>query len=562
MSVALYGVAARREKFVVDLIDQREPALRDYVAVFRRYWLLMGALVVAAVGASIAYVVLTPPMYEARSAVLLRTQSNQQLFPSVGVSQAGSFVLNPVAELEYASSGSFAVIVGPEVGSASVEPRYDDIDTNAFDRSNELEFVARSEDRTAAIDAANRYAETYVVARQTLATEEVQATIAVTEARIDELEAEKSEILEPLEPLNEALTTEDDPDVISRLTTQRLALQQTLDDELLPVRSELSTITSDLSNLRIRATALEREGVLAQVSSEAIAAEQVAPQAAQSIGFAGIFALLAAAALALVLDAMQTVVRNQADVDRVSGGVPVLAEIPPLRTLPAEDRDPGALPSAVGSPYVEALETLVTALGLISLGDGATRLLITSPQSSEGKTTLSAHLAGRLAATGVRTVVVDADMRRPRLHAALGLSNSAVGLANVLTGHAELDDAVQPITHRPGLSAVTSGPTPDAPAALVRSPELGSALAKLGDSYEFVVVDSPPVIPVSDAQAIAAVAIDEVILVVRAGQSTRDDVAEAIARLDRAGQCPVGIVLTDVNDLASDRYGYSETATE
>ena len=177
----------------------------------------------------------------------------------------------------------------------------------------------------------------------------------------------------------------------------------------------------------------------------------------------------------------------------------------------------------------EAFRELRTALLVSSPGRAPRRLLVTSSQPREGKTSTALNLAIILSQLNKKVLLVDADLRRPRLHKALGLPNGG-GLSNLLSGGSDTAALVIP-AGPPNLFLLPSGPTPPNPAELLDSDEFTALAERLGnDAYDHVIFDSPPILSVADA-AIMAGRMDGVILVVQAGSTPKDQVARAAEKL-------------------------------
>jgi capsular exopolysaccharide synthesis family protein len=243
--------------------------------------------------------------------------------------------------------------------------------------------------------------------------------------------------------------------------------------------------------------------------------------------------------------------------------VPTLAAIPAFDALPARTAA-AALPAAPQSELVvvrepwsgvaEAFRGVRTAL-LLSGADEPPRVtLVTSAGAGEGKTMASLNLALALAQAGARVILVDADLRHPRAHTALGAANDA-GLSSVLLGRTALPNAVQTI-EEPPLALLPAGPVPSNPSELLGSARMGMLLTHLRDAYDFVIVDTPPVLAVTDAVLLARDA-DGVILVVKGEHTPRALVRRARDRLTLAGTRVLGVVVNNVNARWSNvYYGY------
>jgi polysaccharide biosynthesis transport protein len=229
----------------------------------------------------------------------------------------------------------------------------------------------------------------------------------------------------------------------------------------------------------------------------------------------------------------------------------------------AAGRTPGTDLIVVRDPQsdvAEAFRSMRTAVLLSAPDDPPRVTLVTSALAGEGKTVASLNLALALSQAGARVIVVDADLRHPRAHISLGLSND-IGLSSLLLGQVTLPDVVQ-TSADPPLVMLPAGPAVANPSELLGSARMGRLLAHLRDDYDFVIVDTPPVLAVTDAVLLAREA-DGVILVVKGDETPRTLVRRARDRLMLAGARFIGVVVNNVNLEWSDayegyaRYGYA-----
>jgi succinoglycan biosynthesis transport protein ExoP len=210
--------------------------------------------------------------------------------------------------------------------------------------------------------------------------------------------------------------------------------------------------------------------------------------------------------------------------------------------------DPGGeaplLRADTAPAFSEAIRAIRTAVLFSTAEAGARSIVVTSTGPHEGKTLVSSSLAITLAQAGQRTIVVDADMRRPRLHEALGRSQEP-GLSNVLVGEATLADAAR-ATSVPNLTFLGAGHIPPNPVELLCSPKYLELIADLKTRYDWVVIDAPPVMPVTDA-AVVANAAGGVLFVVGSEMTPRQNAVAAVDQLRGANAKFIGAVLNRVN---------------
>lgn len=207
------------------------------------------------------------------------------------------------------------------------------------------------------------------------------------------------------------------------------------------------------------------------------------------------------------------------------------------------------------SPLAEAYRHLRTSVLLSTAGRAPKALLVTSSLPGEGKTTTAVNTAISLAQTGSRVVIVDADMRRPRLRAIFGM-NGVVGLSSILSNDLNEAEMLNVIEHdaTSGLSVLTSGPIPPNPAELLGSDQMRRLLAALQANFSHVVIDSPPITSFTDGVLISTM-VDGCLLVVQGGKSSRHVVRRSRQLLQDVGAKVFGVVLNNVN-LKSDDYYY------
>ena len=292
----------------------------------------------------------------------------------------------------------------------------------------------------------------------------------------------------------------------------------------------------------------------------------VGPARMQTIMIAFLLSLAAGIGLAFILDFLDDTIKTVDDVDRYIH-LPALALIPAVRSerarlkgAAAESDKPTsttalAMVKDVRSPIAESYRHLRTSLLLSSAGTAPKTILVTSSQPSEGKTTTAINTAFILAQTGAEVLIIDCDLRRPRLHSHFNISN-AKGLTNRLSGEEmDMDQLIQPYGPLPNLKLLPSGPMPPNPAELLGSEEMRKLLVSLGERFTHVIVDSPPAISFTDASILSTFC-DGVILVVHGGRSSRAVVRRAKQQLMDVGAHIYGVVLNNVKIEKTRDYYY------
>lgn len=292
------------------------------------------------------------------------------------------------------------------------------------------------------------------------------------------------------------------------------------------------------------------------------------PNIPMNLEFAVLIGLIGGVAIAFVLEVLDTTVRTPDQAETVSG-LPTLGVIPLQSTF---DKTVTSIAKAhllktisqknstrplisylePQSETAEAYRVLRTAILLSSAVHPPRSLLITSAVPQDGKTMTCANIAIVLAQQGKRVLLVDADMRRPNIHRIFGIPGR-VGLSNILTGGAKVSDAVQ-TTVQPNLFALPAGPVPPHPSELLSSSLMQDLIRKWRDDYDHLIIDSPPVISVTDA-VLLSVQADAVVLIIRSGETSAAHVRRTRNLLQSVKANLLGVVV-NAADLGSPDYYY------
>lgn len=266
---------------------------------------------------------------------------------------------------------------------------------------------------------------------------------------------------------------------------------------------------------------------------------------------AGLLAgLLLGVGIAAIREILETRVHGEAELRRVTDSA-ILGGI-------AFDKDAPHRPLIVQagsmSTRAEAFRQLRTNLQFVDLAKRPRSMVITSSIPGEGKSTTSTNLALTMAADGKRICLIEGDLRRPRAASYLGLEG-AVGLTDVLIGRATLADALQPWGEDEQLFVLPAGPTPPNPSELLGSNAMKSLLAELALHFDLVLIDAPPLLPVTDAAVLGAIT-DGTVLIVGSGKVKRDQVAKALSNLEAVESRLFGVVLNLLPPKGPGSYGY------
>ncbi len=307
---------------------------------------------------------------------------------------------------------------------------------------------------------------------------------------------------------------------------------------------------------------------LAEVPDQALSAGRI-----RRLALGIILGLLVGLGGAILRDGMNTSIRRRDDVERILQ-VPGLAVIPRFTGLASQGKFPRVLPATAnngngkrakgrveglvtvndaGSSEAEAYKTLRTNLIFSQAVHTLRSVVVTSASPGEGKTTTASNLAVSFAQQGMRVLIVDCDLRRSRLHKVFGIAREP-GLTEFVLGLTDIDKA--PIeTEVTGLYVLPSGQLPPNPSELLGGDRMKRSLASLGEAFDMIVIDSPPLLAASDAAILATIA-DGVVLVVRAGQTEAEAGQQAMNQLMAVGARVVGAVLNDPDAKVQSYGGY------
>jgi len=285
------------------------------------------------------------------------------------------------------------------------------------------------------------------------------------------------------------------------------------------------------------------------VSAPTTPVTPISPKPTRNLALGVVLGLLLGLGLALLRDLLDTTIKGEKDCAEVTDAT-VLGAI-------SFDSDAPKHPLIVQvdphSPRAEAFRTLRTNLQFVDVANQARSMVFTSSLPGEGKTTTTANLAITMAASGARVCIVEGDLRRSRLLEYLGMEGS-VGLTNVLIGQAALGDVLQQFGDT-SLYILGSGSTPPNPSELLGSPTMIQTLRELESRFDFVIIDSPPLLPVTDAAVLSTIA-GGTVVVVGAGLVNRDHLTKSLQSLNAVNGRVLGLVLNRLPAKGADSYYY------
>lgn len=298
-------------------------------------------------------------------------------------------------------------------------------------------------------------------------------------------------------------------------------------------------------------------GVSATILSAASPGFLIYPKLSSFLGLGAFLGALVGLGLGYIVEVADHSFRKPEDIVR-EFGVPIVGHIPYIKDKNLQE---AAAKSAFDLTVVtqhlprsraaEAYRAVRTAVCFSAIGRHHKVIQVTSPAAGDGKSTLAQNFAVALAQSGKTTLIVESDFRRPKVHKLTGVSNRS-GIVDVLRGEVEVDDAIKE-TEIENLSVMPCGSRPNNPSELLTRPEYEHLLEVLRQKFEYVIIDTPPVLVVTDPCSVAP-RVDGVLLCVRLSRHTRDFGRRALEQLRDVGANMTGIVINGVEE--SDAYGY------
>jgi len=542
-------------------------ALPSYLEVVIRWkWLIIG-ITLACLAAGVAYLVTSTPLYRATAKLIYVqpvTVNNPLMQQSYSqTSQPDIATISAMLASSQVTSGALELLEGSDTSAGYQVTASQPIDSSGNFSPTLVGVEAASADPQTAADAANATAEAFVDWRRESKGTQVQDALKAVEAAM------------------KSYTTS-----TARESAEYLELKQSQQ----ALELQLESLASDFTI----------------IAPATVPTEPFSPRTRHTLALAGSLGLVLAVVLAFLLEQLDTRVRDERQIAEMLG-MSTMGHLPPLTRRPAEGVSVQMLSDPSG-PMAEAIRVLRGNLSFTGVDGDVRSVLVTSSIRTEGKSVTASNLAVSLALAGQRVVLVDADLRRPRVHTYMSVSN-AVGLTSVLARRAELFDAVVPIslvghangeghervtgaparerasvrvmsTARSGrgvtgtargpssesagvagsrdrgtLRVLPSGPLPPNPGEMAASQRFGEIIGLLAGTADLVVIDTPPLLEVGDTAAMASKA-DGVMFVVNLSKVRWPMLERAHAQLEKFPCRKLGTVVVAAKRARSAGYGY------
>ncbi|MEA2828910.1 MAG: tyrosine-protein kinase [Actinomycetota bacterium] len=516
----------------------RAVELRDYLdVIWRRKWVIVIALAVV-VSIGVFRSARQTKIYRSSGQILLSVEGADNVLTQISILQ-GQAIRQKVLEQVRGADHVSAASESGRIVSVSVE----------------------SPDPKVAKQGVTAFINTYISYRQEQRLKQLSATTEQTRTRVAELNDQVDQLTQEYE----AKTAEIDARAVASpgesSSEQAARVNGVARDrrELdVDVKARRDALQRDQLQLESKLFELEAANDIttpaAEIVNEASNARRIRPEPVSAGMSAAVVGLVLGVALAFLFEYLDESIKTKEDIQRAVGSkVPVVATIPAIAEWRDRTKTEVVSLTAPRSSAAEAYRALRTSVQFAGLENPVNVIAITSPTAGEGKTTALANLAVVVAGAGRRVVMLDCDLRRPRIHNFFGLSNE-VGFTSWIIGDAPLSAALQEVPGIRRLSLMASGPIPPNPSELLSSRRFPELVRTLQSEGALVLIDTPPLLPVTDAAVIAR-SIDLAFMVTMAGRGTRKHLRQAMEILAQVDAPVGGLVL---NGVESDRQSYYE----
>jgi non-specific protein-tyrosine kinase len=512
--------------------------LRQYLSIARKWWWLILLSTVLGAGAGFLFSQRQSPVYQATS-VLVVGRSIQ----STELTSADIWTSEQLART-YADMAGFQPVLQGVVEAISLDDSWQGLgdrvkvsprrDTQLRDIT--VEASPPEEARVTADELARQLIRLSPSALQDqqrsasqqfarLRLESLQAKIVAGQARLDELE-----------------TAMEEP-----LSAQQV---QEIQDEI----NTLEGLVADWeSNYTLLYSLLESEqspNYLAVVQPAQAGSSPIRPNVRQDTLLAAVVGLLLALGVIFLIEYLDDTLKSAADLDQYLG----LTTLGAVGQIKGKSHDKLVAYKEPHSPQAEAYRIIRSNIQFMAVDRPLKAIMVTSPTSSEGKSLTVANLGVVMAHAGLKTIIVDSDLRRPAQHLIFGLSNRQ-GLTNLLRSPGGAVNGYLEETEIENLQVLTCGEVPPNPSELLGSQRMGQLMTRLEDVADVVLFDSPPVLAVADATVLSK-RVDGLVLVTEAGQTRRGAAQQAVVNLRQAGARMLGAVLNGVSHKGGGYYYY------
>ena len=491
----------------------------QFLLAVRRWWWI--PLITVVLGAAVGYgfASMQTPMYQATAAVTLNALPNAN--PEFGV--VSSFEVQQKVDLLNSAATADQVradlgAIGPASASAS------------YGGTSNIIITGTAQSAADAAKIANAYADSFGEIVKDADDARTQSAISVIQSRMETLTEQLAGA--QLKPGRKS----------------QIALQDIAD-----MRTQIRTYQAQILALQDQA-AFIAEGRVKVLDPAVPPSGPYAPAPRRSALLGGVLGLLVGLGIVVVWQMRDRSLATADDFNDAASGLPILGSIPLDKEWGSTSDTHLVMLEAPATNQAESYRTLRTALQYVRVDQPIRVMQVTSPDAQDGKTTTAANLAVAMALTGRRVLLVDLDLRRPRVHTFFGKAND-IGFTSLVGNHEIWNDAILAADAVEGLFLLPSGPVPSNPSELLESADARDLMTALAHNFDLLIVDSPPILGLSDALVISSM-VDSTLLVARAGSVTKRGLHAAVDSMHRVNAPLVGSVVNAVGLTKHLGYGY------
>jgi polysaccharide biosynthesis transport protein len=518
-----------------DRIDETEVDLRQYLSIlWKGKWIIILCTVLAlAVGLVLVFTL--QPVYQATAKVLIVEKNiSSEVFDQYIPEYSGSREINFQTQMEIISSRQFREEVIKRL-SLDMKPGQleDKINISRVTGANVVDISVQDSDPQLAADISNMLSAIYIE----WVSENYQQDIRELLEEIDSKAADAKQELDKVSAQ------------ISGLEGSGKDIPESLRKELEMNSSMYVMLSEKYENLRINEAV--GDSFARVIESAVVPQDPVKPNKKLYLAASLLIGLLLGSGIILLREFMDNTIKTSSDAKRYYG-LSVVSQIAYEKSYDTRKRELIILKDPA-SQTSESIRELRTNLKYFDIEGNKKIIGVSSAQLEEGKSFISANLAVTLAHSGIKTILVNADLRKPMIHKYFNISNTS-GITSILTGYSKLADEIKS-TEVKNLHFLASGPIPPNPAELLETDLLGKILESLAEKYEYVIVDTPPIVPVTDLIVLAG-KIDSIMIVARVGKVTKATAVQAMEKTRVIKDKLMGIVLNGVVRKGSYYYYY------
>ncbi|MCU4187261.1 polysaccharide biosynthesis tyrosine autokinase [Acidiferrimicrobium sp. IK] len=502
---------------VEELQGEPQADLRAYLQTLqrRRTVIILTALVVVAL--ALAYSLLASPVYSSSADVLVPMQpASAALNPTASQAPALDAQRTLADDLQFAQGDAVKRAANKVLGFSATPT----ISSSAT--ADVLTFTAKSGHKAEAARIANVYAQAYIDQQRLSQVDAYTQQVTALQSSISDLQAKAA--------------------AAPAGSPEASALQQSV-----------VSLTQSLQQLQAAKQLVAPSGATA-VTDAVVPTSPVSPKPLRNGLIGLVVGLLFGVGLAFLAERLDDRINSREDAELSSGGLPIIGMVPMVDSWKNPGETHLALVEDPDSQVSEAYRTLRTAVQFLSIDEPKQVIAVTSSTPGEGKSTTVANLAVSLARAGHRVIVMSCDLRRPRLHAFFADSND-IGLTSVLLGEVPLASALLEVPDEPWLRVLASGPIPPNPAEILSLDRVREVVDTLAEAADMVLIDCPPVLPVTDALLLSRL-VDGMLVLASARTTTKRDLSRTYELLQQVQAPLLGTVLTRVPAGSGYEYGY------